>query len=159
MKFNAQTAAAEPLEYDFTSWGVDAKGSVPEPTREAMSTFLEFYDKIFGESQTAREEALRAQVNEMQRQQEAAGKVVIEGDLPGADVVEEPEPEPVKPSRRSVRDLILGSDEAARQFSDAVAGLCQQKPSADEIWSLPQRIRMAFIDAAIGLFINGNSGE
>lgn len=37
--FNAETAGVEPMVYDFTAWGVDAKGTIPEPSNQMMETF------------------------------------------------------------------------------------------------------------------------
>lgn len=38
-EFNAESSGVEPMAYNFTGWGVDAKGVIPEPSNKLMKKF------------------------------------------------------------------------------------------------------------------------
>lgn len=38
-KFNLESSGLESMDYDFSDWGVNAKGTVPEPSQKAFRKF------------------------------------------------------------------------------------------------------------------------
>lgn len=159
MKFDASTAP-EPLEFDFRPWDVEAHGTVPEPSRKALSDFLEFFDALGREAKKEAERAteaeLQAKANALATaQRDDSGTVVISGDLPALEAPKDAEAEP-EPESRSWREIILGDDDKAREFTERIGALCQNKPSAMEIAELPVRIRAAFQNTVVSMFVLGD---
>lgn len=166
MKFDTSTGP-EPLDYDFTGYGVDAAGRVPEPTQEALGTFLDYFEALAGENQKASEKALQERANAIQAELETdEASITVIGDLPGPAPDAEPAPvsEPSEPpapelEKRTWRQIILGDDKKSREYVDMIAGLCQQQPTGDQIWALPPRIRGAFNQMTIDLFVFGKDDQ
>lgn len=148
MKFDASTAP-EALEYDFTPWGGVA-GTIPEPTDAILQGYLKFYDDL---SDSDAEAQLRAEADALTARSE--GKVTIDGDLPELPGAEPEKAEPTPVVKRTLQEIILGDEDVARRAVDAVGELCQQSPSAEQIWALPTRIRNGFASWVSNILIWG----
>lgn len=154
MKFDG-SSAPEPLDYDFTSWGVDAKGTVPEPTDLVLANFLKFWEDLHGGDQ---QERFQDEANRITAAQEAAAsKVIVDGDLtiPGAP---EPAamPAPVLPAKRTWSEILLGDPEKNRRMADEIGCLCQLNPDGEQIAALPRRVRDRFITVVISMHVMGD---
>lgn len=102
--------AVEPMDYDFTTVpGGKGKGTVPEPSNEAMEKFQKAFGKI-------------------QREAMALGK-----DIKDEDFTDEVE-----------ADLEVKAKDIGHRLDAAVAKLCKNNPTIEEMDSLPFRHKQAF---------------
>lgn len=52
-KFNASLVTAETLDWDFTGLGVDATGTIPEPSDQKIGEFLDSLKSLYTETQAS----------------------------------------------------------------------------------------------------------
>lgn len=113
-KFDA-SKVVEPLDYDFTHYPGGTKGTIPEPTPEILTEFLQEVTKIVPD----------------------VAKQI--GDLP----TDAPEEQVLEVLQRLRNSDILGTvHEKMLDIYSRV--LCQGTPSVDEIKVMPLRVRQAF---------------
>lgn len=107
--FNA-SKAVEKLDWDFTEFaGPDAKGTIPEPSEGALTTFQERLKALYGEDF---------------------------------------DPTDAQALRERFKDVDEG--EILTELLDAVAELCSETPTAEQIRALPPRVRTAFMGWLLG---------
>lgn len=151
MEFDESTAP-EALKYNFTKWG-GVRGEIPEPTEAGMQAYVKFHEDLISSDQGNREDQLRAEANAITEAAAAdEGSVKIEGDLPDFEDLAAPEP----PKRRTLREIILGDPDEARRTAEAVGEVCQHSPSVEQIWALPYRPRVAFINWISNILLFGS---
>lgn len=127
--FNAATAVEE-LDYDFEKYDA-GKGVIPEPTTGQLSAY---FNEI-------REIANRA------RELQAASKRISNKDADGEDTVTDEE----------AQEIIAAMDNFSletfqQEMAGAVARLCSDSPSMDQLSKLPYRVLQAFIKWISGEF-------
>lgn len=132
-KFDAGTAV-DPLTYDFTKYVEGCQGEIPEPSDKQIEGFME---EIKGVAMTAGIQVGQDPTAMMQQMTERA-QAAEEG---GDDVF-------------SVENLRRMND----TMMEAVATLCSQQPTADEIRGLPPRVRNAFFGWITGAFVDPEAG-
>lgn len=122
----------EGISYDFTAYG-GGKGAIPEPT----SAQLHRFQRHMVESGRREQERVMA-INRWQLQVQAANR--------------EGEPAPPMPA--------MPSDEEQRVVEDldaeALADVCSDHPSKEEILKLPSRVLRAFYGYVTGHFLDPN---
>lgn len=136
-KFDAATAV-DLLEYDFSKYEAGA-GEIPEPTTGQMESY---FNEIRDIAKSAR--AMQEAARKMQKR-----------DQDGDDSVSDEE----------AQEIIAAMDEFSLQqfqadMAAAVARLCSDSPSTDQMLKLPHRVLQAFIKWISGEFRpeGGNSG-
>lgn len=113
MAFDAGTAP-DPMDWDFTSWG-GGKGTIPEPSEKAITTYYK---------------DLRKAVSEFQGVQEAGSK----------DNLSQKE---IDELMKAMEDIDIAKING--EVKKAVAKLCQNQPSITELNRLPYRVLNAFV--------------
>lgn len=121
-KFDAGKAV-EALEYDFTTVpGGKGKGTVPEPSTKDMEKFQKAFSRINRDAVAVSDEVEKALKD-------------------GGNLTEEAE-----------EAFEKRSEELAAELDKAVAKLCSDSPSVDEMSSLPFRHKQAFATWLLGEF-------
>ena len=131
-KFDAGVAV-EALEYDFTAYG-GKEGRIPEPTTRLVNDFFDEMRGLLQEAQRAKSAAEGVQLEEMS-EEEMAGAL---------DKVDEGMAATTNFQERTVK---------------AIAILCQDSPSADELMALPYRVLSQFNQWLIGEIAPKSKGQ
>lgn len=120
-KFDASSVSS--LEYDFTSWGVNDRGVIPEPTRALVNACMRQVANAFKE----------------------LGLTDDEDDNDNGDM----SVERVTSTINKIDDEAV-FEALADRITDTVAQLCQGKPSYESLAALPHRPFMAFFGWLMG---------
>lgn len=126
-KFNAGTAV-EVLEYDFTDYVPDCKGSIPEPSTEQLDAYFNAIRDLAKNVQNLRAKAERA---------EHAEDNELSNDEVDAILAE-------------MDDLSISK--YTGEMTVAIADLCSGQPSKEQIEALPFRVKQAFLQWVTGEF-------
>jgi hypothetical protein len=129
--FDAATAV-EQLDYDFTKYG-GGKGDIPEPTTGQLASYFNEIRDIAGRA----------------RELQAAAKKMSEAQAD--DTTED------SVSDDEAQEIIAAMDkfsleEFQHEMSSAVARLCSDSPSEEQLAKLPYRVLQAFIKWISGEF-------
>lgn len=119
MGFDAGSAV-EALDYDFTAYVADARGTIPEPSQPKLERFA---DEL-------REIATTGGITEIVKLGEDPSQEQLVAAL--ADLPED------------------GIKQVMGAMTDAVVELCDGQPSREEIDALPGRVKQAFIGWVVG---------
>jgi hypothetical protein len=133
--FDAGTIV-EPLEYDFTRYVPNCKGTVPEPSDDDIRIFFKGM------------KGLALEINEElgSKTEETGGTVPegLTGDNPDVS--------------KLVQFLETFDDETVVNYTNRMAELigelCHQQPAAEDILRLPYRVRNVFIGWVVGNMTN-----
>jgi hypothetical protein len=117
-KFNAG-AAVEKLEYDFTDYG-GSEGIIPEPSSGAVKAYFRSMKDLAKEARK------------------------FKGIADSLGEVDDLDDEQLADRMSTIEEAEEGADQLAEMQKRALAELCSNKPTFDEIEALPYRVFQAF---------------
>lgn len=121
--FGAETV--DSFKYDFTTWGIDVKGEITEPSEKAIAKFVADIGRIFEPQMASNTEA---------------------DDSPKT---------PFEAFRRMVDVNRLAEDDKTwSELAAAVSDLCGSHPSTAQINKLPARPKRTFLGMVVGTYLN-----
>lgn len=131
--FNAGTVV-DPMDWDFTAFGEPTdKGTIPEPSTEAVDLFGQRYRGLLMALQAA---DINSRIPEDETPEEAAQRVIAEAQKPLHQRLEEW----AEDTRLPDKDAQLVNEEMIRILAD----VCSGAPTEAQLRMLPSRVLRAF---------------
>lgn len=136
-----------PLDWDFTKYaGEDAKGTTPEPSNKAITTFVSQFRSLkeavyrtISARVLAEQGRLKDQTDE-ERQADYDRWAAMSWQQ-GLEVLE---------LEVAKEGTVSESEDLARQMAESAAKLCSDCPNVEQILALPGRLRSAYFGWLVG---------
>lgn len=133
----ANEYAPQPCEFDFRPWGVDAHGTIPEPSERDIREFYRTLNAVTIDAADAWEKSRTAALGDQSPT-----------DPPKGDLAREvAERLPTVPEEKA-------ASADSKKIVAAYAELCQRTPTATQIGKLPAAAQWGFFQYVLGQLIN-----